>query len=113
MRNKLLPVFIIIIIFLIKPVFSQHTYYVSKNGKDSNNGLSISNSFLTLQKAANMVSTGDSVIVKVDSNYLKLALYDARGTMFCDRIKNDILPKVKHPVLPELSRTIMILGLAV
>ena len=69
MRNKLLPVFIIIIIFLIKPVFSQHTYYVSKNGKDSNNGLSISNSFLTLQKAANMVSTGDSVIV-FEGNYV-------------------------------------------
>ena len=68
MRNKFLPVFILIIIFLIKPVFSQHTYYVCKNGKDSYNGLSISNSFLTLQKAAHMVSTGDSVLV-LEGNY--------------------------------------------
>ena len=68
MRSKFLPVFILIIIFLIKPVFSQHTYYVCKNGKDSYNGLSISNSFLTLQKAANMVSTGDSVLV-LEGNY--------------------------------------------
>ena len=68
MRNKFLPVFILIFIFSIRPVLSQHTYYVSKDGKDSNNGFNINNAFLTLQKAANTVSAGDSVIV-LNGNY--------------------------------------------
>ena len=66
--RKFLPVFILIFIFSIKPALSQHIYYVSKNGKDSNNGLSINNAFSTLQKAANIVSAGDSVIV-LEGNY--------------------------------------------
>lgn len=39
------------------------TYYVSKAGNDFNSGRSASNSFLTIQKAANVVNPGDTVIV--------------------------------------------------
>ena len=66
--RRLLPAFILIFIFSNIPALPQHTYYVSKNGKDSNNGLSINNAFLTLQNAANIVSAGDSVIA-LDGNY--------------------------------------------
>ncbi|MFZ0454294.1 MAG: right-handed parallel beta-helix repeat-containing protein [Ignavibacteriaceae bacterium] len=68
MSKNFLSVFILIIVLIIRPIFAQHTYYVSKNGIDTNNGLSTVNSFLTLQKAANIVSGGDSVIV-LQGNY--------------------------------------------
>lgn len=39
------------------------TYYVKPGGNNSNNGLSVATAFLTLQRASNSVSAGDSVIV--------------------------------------------------
>lgn len=44
------------------------TYYVSPLGNNSNSGLSPANAFRTLQKAANTVIAGDSVLVS-DSTY--------------------------------------------
>lgn len=45
-----------------------NTFYVSPSGNDSNSGLSLSLAFRTLQKAANTVIAGDSVLVS-DSTY--------------------------------------------
>lgn len=39
------------------------TYYVSNSGSNSNNGLTSSSAFLTLQHASDVVSAGDSVVV--------------------------------------------------
>jgi parallel beta-helix repeat protein len=41
----------------------QATYYVSGNGKDTNNGLSTSSAFRTIQKAANLTKPGDKVLI--------------------------------------------------
>lgn len=49
-------------------LFSQSTYYVSTNGNNSYNGLSIDSAFATLQYAADIISAGDSVIV-LPGNY--------------------------------------------
>lgn len=44
-------------------------YYVSPAGNDLNNGISLPNAFRTLQKAANIVKAGDTVLVS-DSTYV-------------------------------------------
>lgn len=49
---------------------SGRTLYVSENGDDSNDGLSELSSFATLQKAANEVLPGDTVLV-MDGTYSK------------------------------------------
>jgi parallel beta-helix repeat protein len=41
----------------------QATYYVSGSGKDTNNGLSTSSAFRTIQKAANLTKPGDTVSI--------------------------------------------------
>ena len=68
MYNKFLPVFLFILMIICKPISAQKVYYVSGQGNDANTGLSINESFLTLQKAADEVSGGDSVIV-AEGNY--------------------------------------------
>jgi hypothetical protein len=61
--------FICIFTFLIIRIIADtsfayaETYYVAANGKDSNPGTA-SQPFLTIQKAANIVNSGDSVIVR-------------------------------------------------
>jgi len=44
-------------------IFSQSTYYVSVNGNNSNDGLTASTAFATLEYASNIVAAGDSVLV--------------------------------------------------
>ncbi|MGL4612181.1 MAG: right-handed parallel beta-helix repeat-containing protein [Trueperaceae bacterium] len=57
-----------------EPVLNGKAYYVSGSGNDSNNGLSQSTAFKTLQKAASLTNPGDTVLVmngtysKEDSN---------------------------------------------
>ena len=58
--NKVLRV--IILLFLASSVSRATTYYVAKNGSDSNPGTQES-PFLSIQHAANSVSAGDTVIV--------------------------------------------------
>ena len=54
---------ILIISFLTKSILSQTSYYVTSNGDDENSGLSETEAFETLQRTADMVSAGDSVLV--------------------------------------------------
>ncbi len=56
-------IFLIIFLFLPSFLFPQHTYFVSINGDDSNDGLSVNTAFATIQHAADIVSSGDSVLV--------------------------------------------------
>jgi parallel beta-helix repeat protein len=66
MNKKLL-----LIIFFFIPaslIFPQNVYFVSNNGNNANNGLSIDSAFETLQYAADIVSAGDSVIT-LPGNY--------------------------------------------
>ncbi len=51
----------------LKAAIIGKTYYISKSGNDNNTG-TLASPFLTLQKAANIVNPGDSVIVK-DGTY--------------------------------------------
>jgi hypothetical protein len=46
------------------PVVGNHYYYVSTSGRDSNNGADIEHPFLTIQKAADIVIPGDTVLVR-------------------------------------------------
>src|SRR5256885_17254436 len=54
------------------------TYYVSTGGSDSSAGTSDSLAFRTLQKAANVVSAGDTVIVRAGT-YVGMNLYGKSG----------------------------------
>jgi hypothetical protein len=73
--------FIIIFIFLISNVYAA-TYYVSPSGSDSNPGSS-SAPFKTIQKAADIVNPGDTVIVRdgiyYDENNDDILVYFKRG----------------------------------
>ncbi len=68
MKDKFLPILLFIFIMANIYIIPQHIYYVSPEGNDTNTGLEINTSFSTLQKAANTVSAGDSVIV-MEGNY--------------------------------------------
>ena len=50
-------------------ISAQTTYYVSENGNNSNNGLTPQTAFETLQHAADVVTSGDSVLV-LQGNYV-------------------------------------------
>ena len=73
MQCKSFPILILFTFFLCQPLFS-NTYFVSNSGDDSNDGLSISNAFETLQYAADIVTAGDSVLVE-NGNYSGFALW--------------------------------------
>lgn len=55
-------------LLLLPWMLSGATYYVSPQGNDNNSGLSPASAFRTLQKSANTVIAGDSVLV-ADSTY--------------------------------------------
>ncbi|MFN6947229.1 MAG: right-handed parallel beta-helix repeat-containing protein [Cytophagaceae bacterium] len=55
--------FVLLFVFAYGEVASAVTYYVSPTGNDSNNG-SINAPFKTIQKAADVVNPGDTVIVR-------------------------------------------------
>jgi hypothetical protein len=54
--------FVLILVFIIGRAASAATYYVSPMGNDNNDG-SMNTPFQTIQKAANVVNPGDTVIV--------------------------------------------------
>ncbi len=70
---------VLIGLWCIAPLFSS-TYYVSNTGSNSNNGLTPSTSFLTLQFAADLVVAGDTVLVE-NGTYVGFDLRYKNGTL--------------------------------
>ncbi|MDO6759464.1 right-handed parallel beta-helix repeat-containing protein [Tamlana sp. 2_MG-2023] len=62
MKNRILLLLLLLFIMLTQAL-SATEYYVSKNGADSNNG-SINNPFKTIQKAADIMVSGDICYIK-------------------------------------------------
>ncbi len=60
-------------------IFAQNTYYVSNNGNDTNDGLSLARPFLTLQHAADIVSAGDIVRIE-NGTYVGFDIRNKSGT---------------------------------
>jgi len=77
---KVIALFIISLGMLILPENIHATnYYVSNSGNDSNSGLSLITAFLTIQKAVDILSTGDTVFVE-NGIYTGFDLRDKNGT---------------------------------
>lgn len=57
-----------------------NTYYISNSGSNSNNGLSESEAFMTIQHASDIVTAGDSVLV-LAGNYVGFDHRGASGTV--------------------------------
>jgi hypothetical protein len=57
-------------IFMVLFLFSQGTtYYVSTSGSDSNNGISVTTAFETIQKASDIIMPGDTVYIMNGTYY--------------------------------------------
>jgi len=69
MKSNLLIFFLFAIFVFTNITVYSTTYYVSETGNNSNNGLSQQTAFATLQHAADIVSSGDSVLV-LAGNYV-------------------------------------------
>jgi parallel beta-helix repeat protein len=69
MRTDFKNLTFIILLFSLNFSSAQTTYYVSESGSNSNNGLSPQTALETLQYAADMVTSGDSVLV-LEGNYI-------------------------------------------
>ena len=74
---KIHTTFILLFFFLIR--LTATTYYVSPTGNNSNNGKSLASAFLTLQKGADVATTGDSVLI-ADGTYAGFDFRHASGT---------------------------------
>jgi hypothetical protein len=88
-------------------------YYVSGTGSDSNNGLSEGGAFRTLQKAANLVQAGDTVLV-MDGNYENpgktvLLIRDKHGTE-ADPITFKAYPGAKPTINSDGSYAVIVSG---
>ncbi len=88
-------------------------YYVSGTGDDSNNGLSEGGAFRTLQKAANLVQAGDTVLV-MDGNYENpgktvLLIRDKHGTE-ADPITFKAYPGAKPTINSDGSYAVIVSG---
>ena len=77
MRRYILLYFTLMLLHPL--VTSAKTYYVSNSGDDMNSGISMDSSFATLQKAADIVIAGDSVIV-LPGTYNGFDLRNKNGT---------------------------------
>lgn len=73
--KTILFVFLIIISFQLQAT----NYYVSNSGSDSNNGLTTTTAFKTLQHAADIVNAGDTVFVE-NGTYIGFDLRNKNGT---------------------------------
>jgi parallel beta-helix repeat protein len=91
---------VILILIAHTSSFSQSTYYVSNDGSDGFDGLSINTAFETLQHAADIVSSGDSVLV-LSGNYTGFDIRTS-GTsnqpIVFKTLSNDVIINVHNPV---------------
>jgi len=68
MNTKLFRILEVTILIFINAGLSQNNYFISPNGNDTDSGASIDSAFQTLQHAADIVVSGDSVFV-LPGNY--------------------------------------------
>lgn len=71
--------FLVFFFLPILPAFAA-TYYVSNQGKDTNNGLSLGAAFKTIQKAVNIATAGDLIEVQ-PGMYVEAVLITKSGTI--------------------------------
>lgn len=73
--------FIILLLFIVITTYSikATNYYVSNSGNNTNNGLTTTNAFLTLQHVANIVIAGDTVFVE-NGTYVGFDLRNRNGS---------------------------------
>jgi parallel beta-helix repeat protein len=76
---KTIHLLLILTLFCIYTNAIAATYFVSNSGSDLNSGLSLPNAFLTLQKAADTVIAGDSVMVE-NGTYAGFDIRNKNGT---------------------------------
>jgi parallel beta-helix repeat protein len=81
----------------------QATYYVSGSGKDTNNGLSTSSAFRTIQKAANLTKPGDTVLImnglytnSHSGNVVSITRSGSSNAWIKYQAYSDHKPKIKH-----------------
>jgi len=82
---------------------AQTTYYVSETGSNSNNGLTPQTAFETLQYAADMISTGDSVLV-LEGNYVGFDIGTngiQNSPIVFKAIENNVVIDQRNSVTPD------------
>ncbi|MBK7629162.1 MAG: right-handed parallel beta-helix repeat-containing protein [Ignavibacteriales bacterium] len=91
---------IIFISFFSAFTLPQSTYYVSVNGNNNNNGLSVSTAFATIQHAANIVSAGDSILI-LSGSYMGFDIRtsgtQAQPIVF-KTLSNDVTINIHNPI---------------
>jgi parallel beta-helix repeat protein len=94
---------VIIVISTQTLLLSQTTYYVSVNGDNNNNGLTINTAFATLEYASNIVSAGDSVLV-LPGSYTGFDIRTS-GTstqpIVFKVLSNDVIINVRNPITTD------------
>jgi len=63
------------------PPSNGNSYYVSTTGSDSNDGLSESTAFRTIQKAVDIVQAGDTVLIMPGTYYEEVIIADKSGAV--------------------------------
>ncbi len=101
--QKFYPLVFSLVIFFWFNSSAQNKYYVSENGNDNNNGLTPQTAFATLQHAADLVSSGDSVLV-LNGNYVGFDIRtngsQSLPTVF-KAIENNVVIDQRNSVTPD------------
>ncbi len=77
--TKVFPLTILLSLLMLTTVLAQTTYYVSKSGNNDNSGTEESSPFLTIRKAAGLVTAGDVVIIS-EGTYRESVVPSSSGT---------------------------------
>jgi hypothetical protein len=74
---------VLFVIFFLTPVYAENTYYIdSRNGNDSNNGLSPSSAWKTISKINSSwakIQPGDNILLKRGEIFVDATLYVEKG----------------------------------
>ncbi len=101
--QKYYPLVFSLVIFFLFNSSAQNKYYVSENGNDNNNGLTPQTAFATLQHAADLVSSGDSVLV-LNGNYVgfDIRTNGSQGLPIVFKaIENNVVIDQRNSVTPD------------